>query len=324
MKKLLKLLFHPLSLPLIWAMYIFTTFFGMVRYSYIVKFGGGERILRLLLSGVWYSSTVFLIIFLTTLALWVKRYLEKGISVKSKISFAVVGIFSVVMFIVSNVLLRLEDINYPNYVYSRFGLSQYNVELVNIVSLLVSLFLAGFVFYENERRSRSTVVSKHKGIDFHRSPEKIIALLFLMILLWYALVPFLKRKDDLSYLTLSYEMQFEDYWYIKELRSVPEDAKVILPVQSYEWPAISNPPIVRYFLYPRVLISSLYITDQERANSLGEAYFIGLKREKNGFLWPSIDKEKNKIMFKEDATLTYRKLILFSTRDAIIVYKIVF
>ena len=323
MRKLLRLLFHPLSLPLIWAMYIFTTFFGMVRYFYIVKFGGGERILRLLFSGVWFSSIVFFVIFLITLALWVRRYLEKGISVKSKISFAVVGISSVVMFIVSNVLLKLEDINYANYLYSRFGFTQYNVELVNTISLLVSLFFVVFVFYENQLRT-NIVASKYKGIDFHRSPKEIIALLFLAILFWYALLPFLRRKNYLSYLNLSYEMQFEDYQYIEELRSVPEDAKVILPVQSSKWPAISNPPIVRYFLYPRVLISSLYITDQERANSLEEAYFIGLKSSRDGSLWPNVDKERNKIMFKEDVTLIYRELISFTTRDAMIVYKIVF
>jgi len=315
-KRIFVLLFNPLSLPIIWVAFLFTFLAGAARYFYLLKSGGGDRVIRLILSGLWRSSIILAVFFLITIALWIWRYLKVGLARKNKISFVIVGISTILTLYISQSLLQLEKSNYNNYLYTTFGLTQSSVELVRNLSLPVFMLLIGFILYERKRFARSNILY---------SSRKIITLFFLAILVWYSALSFVNIGDGLGYLQLSYDKEFEGFRHIVELNKVvPQNGKVILPVQGWVWPSVGNPPIVRYFLYPRVLISSLYITGQDKADNLGDAYFIALKNDKDGAIWPVIDEKNNKIMFKEGTSLSYYKLLIFSKRDSMVVYRIFF
>lgn len=315
MKKFLSLVFNALSLPLIWFSFLLTSVSGIARYFYLFKLDQ-NNVIRFLLSGFWKSSVIFALLFLVILAFWIWKYLRIGISGKNKVSFVAVAISSIFTLSISQGLLQLENSNYPNYLYSTFGLTRSSIELVSNISLLILLLLIGFVFFEKMRIGRPKLLF---------SSKKIATLFFLGILIWYSALFFLNIADNLGYSKLTYPEVFTGYDYIEELNLiVPQNAKVILPEQSWEWPALGNLPIVRYFLYPRILISSSYIADQKKANSFGDAYFIVLRNDADGLGWPKIDEKNKRITFKGDTTLSYQKLILFSHRNAMNIYRIVF
>lgn len=320
MNKLINVWFHPFFLPLIWFLYIFTTVLGSVRYFYILQFGEAVGIYKILLFGVWHVSTIFMVIFLATLVFWVKRYFRKGLPIRNSRSLFVVGLVSLITLFASNELLKLEKINYSNYLYSNFGVTRIKIESVYNLSIFVILLIVGCTLYKHRHRK----IDIFLDITNRHTAKNKIALFSLVILFLYALMPLFKWKNYFSYSNASYEMMFEDYQSIINLQHVPEKAKIILPVQSSKWPAISNPPIVRYFLYPRVLVSSLYITDQEKAKEIGEAYFIALKAEGGDKTWPVIIMEDEKIVFKEGTTLTYKEMVPFVTKGEQVVYYILF
>src|SRR3972149_6924223 len=117
-KRIFVLLFNPLSLPIIWVAFLFTFLAGAARYFYRLKSGGGDRVIRLILSGLWRSSIILAVFFLITIALWIWRYLKVGLARKNKISFVIVGISSILTLYISQSLLQLEKSNYNNYLYT--------------------------------------------------------------------------------------------------------------------------------------------------------------------------------------------------------------
>jgi hypothetical protein len=115
-----------------------------------------------------------------------------------------------------------------------------------------------------------------------------------------------------------------DYKYIKLLsENSPEDAIVIHPPQGNKWPAIGNQPVLRYFLFPRTLVSGALISKQKFVESLGEAFFVvidpGGERE-----WPLIDYKNKTLIFNEFDYIKYKKLLLIYGNDVSKVYKINF
>ena len=77
----------------------------------------------------------------------------------------------------------------------------------------------------------------------------------------------------------------------------PVNANIVLPPQGIDWPALSNPPVVRYFLYPRNLISAKVVTNN-LFDELGTLYFV-LINDTDIKNWPLLDKEKKTVIFHE-------------------------
>lgn len=323
MKKIDKIISRPVLLLAFWLLYLFATFFGFVRYKYMTK-GGGVELLRILFSGIWKSSVIFLAVFLILLAYWIWKYLKAQVGNKSKIPINIIGISSIFMFYFSNQLLRLDNIYYSNYLYSKFGLTVSSVNLVSKISLYI-LFLYIF-FILSEKREIIDLLIKESGLVLPlKSNKKVFSLLVFLVLLAYAFSPFTKFDSYLSLVDLPYSRFFRHFDYIEELKRVPENAKVILPAQSGDWPAIGNLPVSRYFLFPRELVSSIYLTDQNVAQGLGDLYFINLPSPTNdGSFWPNIDEANNQIIFKEGVVLNYRTLEIFYSSSHIMIYHIIF
>ena len=316
MKKINKIICNLYILPLVWVLYLLTNLFGTLRYFYIVKYNGGDRVLRLLLSGIWKSSNIIIVILLVIIAFWVKDLLDGKLSKKNILSINILGLFSFVTFFLSQYLITLEKNNFNNYLYSNYGLLIGDVQTLNTVSLFIFIIYLAYLFY------RKSSWNNKKNMF---SVQRISILVCLSILIINAFIPFLKIKEYFSNMNLDYHKQFSDFSYINELKeAVPNDQYIILPQQTWDWAVIGNLPIVRYFLFPRVLISSDYVTQENLKNEIKVAYFPILENKNINIFWPIIDFNNKTIMFKENSYMDYDRLLLVTENNFIKVYKIVF
>lgn len=322
MKKIFRLIAHPLTLFSVWTMFISTYAAGLLRYRNILA-GNETESFQVVLSGMWRSSSVFAGVFLCILFVWLYLYLRAGLGLKNKIVFFGVGLSALPILLVSGYLIKLEDRNYNNYLYTQYGLTKGSLELVSNISLLLCFLVIAFVIYEwrlknGSKRLATEVVEVG---NLHLSWRQITALPFLALLVWYSLSPFLQARGFLSYVEFSYAKQFENFDEITTLNNlVPTDAKIILPPQSSTWPAISNIPITRYFLHPRILVSSSYVVSQESANVLKTAYFIVLSKGETS--WPVIKEDEKLISFIPGVSVSFRSLAIIGNEK--FVYKIEF
>lgn len=329
-----KIIDHPALLLAFWFAYLLATFSGIIRYKYILD-DSGVKLLRILFTGIWKSSILFLIAFLIVLAYWIWKYLRKQVKNKSKFSFNLIGISSMPMFVFTSYLLKLNDMNYPNYLYTRFGLTVSGMSLVSNISFDLSILYILFLLSENhkflglvlrENRKLADILLKESGLILpFRSNKKALSLLVFLVLLAHAFSPFTMFSSYLSLTRLPYSRFFSHFEYVQELKRVPENAMIILPPQGVKWPAIGNLPVSRYFLFPRELVSSAYLTDQERAQELGDLYFAYLPNSAiDDSFWPDINETGKEIAFSEESMLNYLTLNVFYEDSQVTIYHIIF
>jgi len=278
---------------ILWFLYIGSFISGIVRYKLLLA--NTNPIIKLLSSAVWRLNGVFGVVLILISMVWIYSYLQNKLSNKNKIIIYLLGVLSLLTVYISSYLIKLENINFVNYLYSKYGLSKSSFELLLQVSVCFIVVAVGIA------------ISSHKNTRY--STNKIISILVLGVLIWFSLMPLINNGGYWHYSTSTYNEIFENYSSIETLRRlVPPDGKVLLPPQSSTWPDISNPLIVRYFLFNRILISSTYILDNNNLEDLGQVYFI--KLEKSGDIyWPIINEEENLINLGGSSQIGYQKLI---------------
>lgn len=275
-------------------------FSGMLRLFFIENPNSQFVFISKLINILWHSFVPLLALYLALLIYWI-------IKLKSSILF--VGIGSVFTLIVSLYLLKLESINYNNYLYSSFGLTKINTEfLLNISLITIIVFVALLINFKDKK-------------DLNINTKNVGAYVSIGILVWLSIQSFLKMGESLSYLKFTYHKQFENYNEILALKKVvPENKMILMPEQSSIFPAISNLPVARYFLGPRVLISSTYLANLETLDGLSEMYFVKLKKDKTE--WPEIFLDKNEIKIANNKAIKFKKLEIVKSDSQFEIYKI--
>jgi hypothetical protein len=115
------------------------------------------------------------------------------------------------------------------------------------------------------------------------------------------------------------------YKYIIRLeKNSPTDAAIIHPPQGEKWPAIGNQPVLRYFLYPRTLISGALFNNQDFARQFETAYFVEIDPWSDSTHWPKIDTENKVVIFDEQTEIKYKKIEVVFKSDDGSVYKVYF
>jgi hypothetical protein len=169
-------------------------------------------------------------------------------------NIAFFGLITIIYFY----LYFLENTNYPNYVFTRFHVHYYHLPNVIILAGLFMVFLAVVVH-------KTTFYSKY----FYRLGILRSALIVLSILLlinnFFNTLPKLLDEINLTYnnFDLSYDEKMRARWgdfydymiFVKD--NTPEDAVIYHPPQINPWQLEGNQVLLRYFLYPRILISGL-------------------------------------------------------------------
>lgn len=318
--KVIKVIGHPIILLFAWFSYLTTLLMSLGRFKYLSGDMGESRLLSIFFSIGWKISSIVGIVFVLVLVAWVYFYIRGESTVKNKISFFIVGLTSVITFFVSASLVNQENVNFGNYLYSLYGITKESFELLSQISLITTFLYSAFLFNEFDTLNKKKKVKNRFGI----SNKIFLVIPFLGILAWYSLQSLIKAGDYLSYADFTYSDEFENYKSIARLDEiVPENGVVIIPVQGIDWPDISNAPVVRYFLFPRTIVSTSDLMNQEKAMKLGEAYFISLNKGNNLF-WPIINKEKEVVHFMTNNPLSYSDLTVVDDKNGMVIYKIVF
>lgn len=307
-------------------LFLSTPLVGSLKYFYITRFDGGVTFIRKSLSLAEKSWIVLLILFAIVFGAWIKKYLSARSRRHSRLVISVIGISAITAFLASTYFLHLESVNYPNYIYSTFGLKTPHLDVISTTSLFVAALCVFLAFINIRKPKKSKELALRQG--FLRdllNPVTAIFLAGLIILTWQAIFLFKLWGGYVGYSAQTYEDKFEQFEYIDKLSiHVPATEKIILPVQSSVWPAISNPPVVRYFLFPRELVSASIIENQQNVQEIGSAYFVELGLENDKKHWPDIDQESKMVSFNGEDKINYTSLELVSDSNGINIYFIVF
>lgn len=301
------------TLLLAWIVYLASILAGYGRLLFVLNSDAPNLFLRLIFSSGWKMSPVLGLCFLGLLFTWLLRIIRNGSRSGDKIVINLIGLSSVIALYVSSNLLDLETEYFVNYLYSSYGISVQSLAFLMQISLAnLGVFIAFWVFESNQDKLKLP-----PKIDWRLS----LALLFLGVFVWNSIGFLASLKRIFAYRDFNYFNQFGNMEVMENLKNVPEHGKIIIPPQSLEWPDIGNAPIARYFLFPRILISSAAVFDQKTAGSFGELYFPLLSKD-NGAVWPVIDLQKRTLELNGGQKLKYLQISEFDPKKKI--YLVIF
>lgn len=311
MKKFFGVFSNSWFLLVLWFVYILSYLSSLVRFYYIQNPNSMFLLFGKTVNLFWHSSPILIGIFVGYLFFYGLNFIQGHINEDKKIPVYILGYSSIFAFLISNYLLIVELYHYNNYLYSQYGITKNATFDLSSISLVVLSAFFGFIHFRRKQITKIKRISK----------KKIFSLLFLILLFRYSYMSLIKISDYYWYAKFSYDHLFGNYAKIMELRNTPQNSYVVIPPQTLEWPDIGNAAIVRYFLFPRTIISSSFLIDQKRASEIGEMYFIGLYKDKT--IWPVINEKERNINF-EKFNLSYSKLEIENEKPDLRVYKITF
>jgi hypothetical protein len=323
-------IFHPLSLLVTWFLFLTSPILSLIRLKYIANKVGGGMHIQGLSSLLFYVPIVLSLFALLILSVWFRSFIEGKATHGHKKAFAFISILSVIFLAISGVLFNLELINYPNYVYSRYGITQPQLQFMSFVTALqVVASLSFYLYSSNYKRTVGKIneIKTVKSGDFFKdfSSEKIAFLLSALGLLSLCIlsVPvFFTFPSAVSDAGQKFESRFgTDYKYLLLLiGNTPEEGMIIHPPQGDKWPAIGNQPLIRYFLYPRVLVSGSLMTDDNFAKEIKSGYFVGIDGNENRPYWPEIKEDAGEVVFDEKNSIKYKSLESKAVQGGVIYY----
>ena len=260
---------------------------------------------------------IFLLFSLVIIVAWIKRFIDEKVSREHTVALIVVALTSAIVNFIAGWLLDFDIYYYPNYLYSTYGVRPEDLRFISTANYIVFGLIAGLIFVVVSRTLKKGIA----GV-WITDINIVLTTLGIVILLLLSLYPFSNIRTLLRIPKGDYETKIGwRYVYIESLSNiVPEDAKIIHPPQGSKWPEVGNQPIIRYFLFPRILISGALINDQAFVEEIGEAYFPYVTEPP----WPEINRAKKTIIFNEEDKVTYEELETISDKVDIVIYKIIF
>lgn len=193
------------------------------------------------------------------------------------------------------ILNFLEKIHYPNYVFATFHIHPSGLIFPLILTLIV-------------------LVISYRDLKSLLKPNLLIVLLILWILISNFIEISASFRKNLYFMIhnplSSYDIKmrrkvgtkFYDYTQFIE-RNTPENAKILIPPMAYPWPQTGNLAYIRYFLYPRKIVSGLEDAPNMDLKEEGIDYVLIAWGEtptaQPGFThgWPKFDVSAERIIF---------------------------
>ena len=326
-KKIQHYIYSPLVLTILWVVFLLSPLLSIFRRYYVVN----SKFFNFHITGL---STIFLVfpivvsfVVFIILVLWFKRSIDKKITEPQKKTMIFFSVSSLIFLIVARSLIIWEQGNYPNFLYQHLGLTIFQMELMSFVTAL-ELFLFFFLVvftqsFGKPKQEQKEIIKDQAGNEKYSSFLALAGLSILMILSIFTFVGWTyvykgPKKGFESVLGVQYK-----YVYLLATHT-PPDVKIIHPPQGEKWPATGNQPVLRYFLFPRTLISGALLNNQEFAQEIGSTYFVEIDPLSNITSWPKIDEKEKTIIFDQSTKIEYKVLeIVFKSVEGT-VYKLDF
>lgn len=304
-KKLLSIIKNRYLALSLWLVYNIAVFAGIIRYRLLLSNTVFLRIIRYLATILWRGDGFLAVIFCISFLYLVVDFINGEIHNKTNKILYLYCLFSLISLLLSDKFINLEVRNYFNFIYSKYGLLKSDLALLNILSIGV-LSISTAILSASKYFGRNSLNLK----IMLKTPTLLICFLSLFIMISFFLRTFLLIPNLVTLAPKTYNERFENFENIDILRlETPENSKIILPPQDSKWSAISNPPIVQYFLFPRTLISSTYIENNQIAKNIGSAYFVTIIKDKDRN-WPEINMKNKTVKFLLSKELNYKDIKL--------------
>lgn len=321
--KIFKPILNPTSLLSFWVLFLASPIFSYIRLRYIVN--KNLFAFRTGLTTAFYYFPVFLsCLALVVLFTWFVAFMKGRMTKRHERTYFLISILSLIFLVAVSILLDREAATYPNYIYSHYGITIQQLQLMYFISALeLTTFLASYTYFLS-RRANSRWKFAHQLSSSEISA--FLSLIGVLSLLIFSVTTFSTASTALVDARQGFEGRFGvDYKYVEVLANHTGNGVVIIhPPQGEKWPAIGNQPLLRYFLHPRVLVSGALVSEQNFADVTGEAYFVGIEPDVHRPPWPLVDASNKTIVFDERAEIKYQRLEVVFDSNMIKVFKIIF
>ncbi len=325
-KKIISFLENDTVLCIGVSMYILLPFFSSVRYFFSttniqVLLLFKESIL-LLLNVIKYISYFLNVCVLSYLA--IKTHTTNIPKKQAKILF-ILNILIICTMCFSFALIRFESSRYPNFLYSKIGISVQFLE-DHVIGLVLLFFSVSYLLIEKKNKYFSAFSFTYLVETFQKKKNSIFLFLTFFSLSFFCYDSFkfiyhiptqLRAENRTNKEKFGYE-----YSYIENiLAATPEDSVIIHPRQSIIWPFIGNQPMIRYFLFPRTLVSAA-ILDENIVHTFTEVYVPYID---NGVtVWPVVDQKEKIVYFDGPHGIAYKDIEKIYNSSSVIILRIFF
>ena len=274
------------------------------------------------------SLPVILVIAIVVEVIYWGNYLRKNKLIpKQQNAFKFVMITGVIILVLGRVLVFIGQINYANFLYTYTGIDALTIDKISILCGVIVVLLIPIVEFG---RKNETLFNKIVAKSFGKIYVKNVSTKLIFYgLLFYLLSSVFNITNGVSYWSNT-KATFKDKYgaqfkYIDAIGNLTSSGSAIIhPPRSNKWPAVGNQQVLRYFLYPRLLIDGKIIENDVITKSINEALFAEIDPELPDTHWPKVDSKSKLISFDEKTFVTYKKLEEFRIENDIRIYRIVF
>jgi|GEM_PF-4144392 len=241
---------------------------------------------------------VLSVIIITIFRLIISKFNKKHVGIVFRLNKL---IFYTLIFIFV-ILLFLEYLMYPNFVYSKFNLDLQGAVPVLFVSFY--LWIIGFwkLSYTLDKKLPITI--------------ELLFYAICMILINSLNITFQdamkKNVFIIKHIKYNYFQKMNEQWglsyrYLMFVKAnTEENSSIVIPPQTMIWYATGNAGIVRYFLYPRIIASTGYtfgkFFDYYNYDYVLISWGEWPDGNKNDYGWPKEKINAEKIIYWDDAT----------------------
>lgn len=336
--KLYTILTKPYLLLFSWMVFFLSPLLGPIRLYFLQNPNQLNLGIPGVLSAMYYFPFLISMVVLVVQLVWIREFILGRLDSKHKVVFILISIMSVISIFIFQSLINLQFVNYPNYIYSNYGITLIQLQFYNFVSTLqiILFFTFLFIYYSSSKIKNSSLnVSKFEMLGYIipiggkitlQKISNIVSLVALASLFTMSVSIFFDANKLIKSSQEGYEGKVgKDYKYLDLLsRFTSRDSNIIHPPQGDFWPAIGNQPLIRYFLFPRVLVSGALILDDKIGLEIQDAYFIEIIGNNDRPNWPIIISDKKEIIFDNENIVKFEKLeIKYKSEDGV-VYRILF
>ncbi|MCL4366995.1 hypothetical protein M1563_02400 [Patescibacteria group bacterium] len=307
-----------------WFFYLFSPLFFVLRifiHSYPENFlPFYKEIFSIVTNNPSYIALPFIILFIGMIYFYPKHGANKD-----KIIFKIILLSALISQLSITYLENIELSHYPNYLFSTTGLP---IDIL-ITKNKLDVYLIIFIFLLIKTRQFKHLSSRTKKylvqINWLNYSQIVTAIIIISGLALH-LITIPKEifyfRQDYNYKNRNYG---SEYFYIQALvNSVPKYSNVILPPKVYDWPLLSNHLVVRYFLFPRTLISGNYLKLNITRKQFNTAYFVESNSFRTQQPWPKINNQDKVIFFDYKDPISYQQLDTIADLGTAKIYKIIF
>lgn len=333
MKKVVfKLLSDYRTLLIVWVFFSASPFLEVIRYKMPTWIMLDYSYMLLVIKGI-VKVYMWLFMFLNTLifAVWYKNIITPNY-LKTKHYFALgsIAFLTIVYEVAIRIMLYIDYSHYPNYIFSIYGIKPEFLRLISIVNyvflgIILGLFVA---IYESKLNKKNIKAKDNESVNNVNKFNilTVINVLAIVILFSMSMYPFINLPILLKESKNDYKKRIgNDYVYIDALvKLTPESSNIIHPPQSNSWPLIGNQPIIRFFLFPRVLISGRLIDNNNIVSNFKTSFFVVIDKTDSANDWPVIEKVRREIMFDGKNYVKYSNIIEIGEFSGKKVYRIEF